>query len=57
MDYLKYDDCGEANIQSYAKYMVMKDALSVAYEAERGRLHPIDYFSFEPFQVTMTKQH
>ena len=41
--YLKYDDCGEANIQSYAKYFVMKDALAAA-----GGL---DYYSFEPFQI------
>lgn len=41
--YLKYDDCGEANIQSYAKYHVMKDALAAA-----GGL---DYYSFEPFQI------
>ena len=40
---MKYDDCGEANIQSYAKYFVMKDAL-----AEAGG---IDYYSYEPFQV------
>ena len=49
VDYLKYDDCGEANIQSYAKYFVMKDALAAAYAAaERGE---IDYYSYEPFQV------
>jgi alpha-galactosidase len=48
IDYLKYDDCGEANIQSYAKYFVMKDALAAAYEAE-GKA--IDYYSYEPFQV------
>ena len=49
VDYLKYDDCGEANIQSYAKYFVMKDALAAAYAAtERGA---IDYYSYEPFQV------
>ena len=36
--YLKYDDCGEANIQSFAKYSVMKDALAAA-----GGL---DYYSF-----------
>lgn len=28
VDYQKYDDCGEANIQSYVKYFVMKDALA-----------------------------
>ena len=42
VSYLKYDDCGEANIQSYAKYMVMKDALVAAY----GRATPIDYYRF-----------
>jgi alpha-galactosidase len=47
VSYLKYDDCGEDNIQSYAKYMVMKDALVAAY----GRATPIDYYSYEPFQV------
>lgn len=47
VDYLKYDDCGEANIQSYAKYFVMKDALAVAYASST----PIDYYSYEPFQV------
>ena len=47
VDYLKYDDCGEANIQSYAKYFVMKDALAVAYAGST----PIDYYSYEPFQV------
>ena len=47
VDYLKYDDCGEANIQSYAKYFVMKDALAAAYAASDA----IDYYSFEPFQT------
>jgi hypothetical protein len=37
VDYLKYDDCGEANIQSYAKYFVMKDALDAAYSNSRSR--------------------
>ena len=46
VDYLKYDDCGEANIQSYAKYFVMKDALDAAYGP-----NGVDYYSFEPFQV------
>ena len=46
MSYVKYDDCGEANIQSYAKYFVMKDALAAAYGST-----PIDYYSYEPFQV------
>ena len=45
VDYLKYDDCGEANIQSYAKYSVMKDALA----AQPGG--GLDYYSYEPFQV------
>jgi hypothetical protein len=45
VDYLKYDDCGEANIQSYAKYFVMKDALAAA---PGGGL---DYYSYEPFQI------
>ena len=45
VDYLKYDDCGEANIQSYVKYFVMKDALAAA---PGGGL---DYYSYEPFQV------
>jgi alpha-galactosidase len=45
VDYLKYDDCGEANIQSYSKYFVMKDALAAA---PGGGL---DYYSFEPFQI------
>lgn len=45
VDYLKYDDCGEANIQSYAKYFVMKDALAEAYP------EGVDYYSYEPFQV------
>eukprot|EP00040_Diaphanoeca_grandis_P031936 m.192325 g.192325 ORF g.192325 m.192325 type:complete len:645 (-) comp32461_c0_seq1:111-2045(-) len=48
VDYLKYDDCGEANIQSYQKYFVMKDALAAAY-GSRGKT--IDYYSYEPFQV------
>ena len=47
VDYLKYDDCGEANLQSYAKYHVMKDALDSAYAFRGG----VDYYSFEPFQV------
>ena len=48
VDYLKYDDCGEANIQSYQKYFVMKDALAAAY----GKLgKSVDYYSYEPFQV------
>ena len=47
VDYLKYDDCGEANIQSYAKYGVMQDALAAAYASRGG----IDYYSYEPFQV------
>ena len=46
VSYVKYDDCGEANIQSYAKYFVMKDALAAAYGST-----PIDYYSYEPFQV------
>lgn len=46
--YLKYDDCGEANIQSYAKYHVMKDALAAAYANADVEL---DYYSYEPFQV------
>ena len=45
IDYLKYDDCGEANIQSYVKYFVMKDALAAA---PGGGL---DYYSYEPFQI------
>jgi alpha-galactosidase len=45
VDYLKYDDCGEANIQSYVKYFVMKDAL----EAAPGG--GLDYYSYEPFQI------
>ena len=45
VDYLKYDDCGEANIQSYAKYFAMKDALAAA---PGGGL---DYYSYEPFQI------
>jgi hypothetical protein len=45
VDYLKYDDCGEANIQSYVKYFVMKDALDAA---PGGGL---DYYSYEPFQI------
>jgi alpha-galactosidase len=45
VDYLKYDDCGEANIQSYAKYFAMKDAL----DAQPGG--GLDYYSYEPFQV------
>jgi alpha-galactosidase len=44
VNYLKYDDCGEANIQSYAKYFVMKDALAAASAN-------MDYYSYEPFQV------
>ena len=40
---IRYDDCGEANIQSYVKYFAMKDALTAA-----GSL---DYYSYEPFQV------
>lgn len=49
VDYLKYDDCGEANLQSYARYHVMKDALAAAYAATpKGA---IDYYSYEPFQV------
>ena len=51
VDYLKYDDCGEANIQSYAKYFVMKDALAAAYGAVSGAPGGIDYYSYEPFQV------
>jgi hypothetical protein len=38
----RYDDCGEANIQSYAKYFVMKDALVAAYGSDT----PIDYYSY-----------
>ena len=37
VDYLKYDDCGEANIQSYAKYSVMKDALAAQPGARKSK--------------------
>ena len=40
LDYLKYDDCGETNIQSYAKFSAMRDGLNAT-----GR--PIVY-SYEP---------
>eukprot|EP00038_Savillea_parva_P025307 m.47117 g.47117 ORF g.47117 m.47117 type:complete len:656 (-) comp6848_c0_seq1:2276-4243(-) len=41
VDYLKFDDCGEMNMASYAKFSVMRDAI-----AETGR--PMVY-SFEPY--------
>ena len=44
VDYLKFDDCGEMNLASYAKFNVMRDALNAA-----GR--PMVY-SFEPYTGT-----
>ena len=41
-DRSRYDDCGEANIQSYSKYFAMKDALVAAYGSDT----PIDYYSY-----------
>jgi hypothetical protein len=41
VDYLKFDDCGEMNLASYAKFSVMRDAI-----ARTGR--PMVY-SFEPY--------
>jgi hypothetical protein len=41
VDYLKFDDCGEMNLASYAKFSVMRDAI-----AQTGR--PMVY-SFEPY--------
>jgi alpha-galactosidase len=46
IDYLKYDDCGEVNIQSYAKFQAMRDGLNAT-----GR--PI-VFSFEPHNTIPT---
>lgn len=40
VDYLKYDDCGEVNLQSYAKFQAMRNALN-----KTGR--PMVY-SYEP---------
>jgi hypothetical protein len=40
VDYLKYDNCGEIDLQSYAKFQTMRDSLNAT-----GRL--IEY-SFEP---------
>jgi alpha-galactosidase len=47
VDYLKYDDCGEMNLASYAKFSVMRDAIDAA-----GR--PMVY-SFEPYTDTPKK--
>lgn len=44
VDYIKFDDCGEMNLASYAKFNVMRDALKAA-----GR--PMVY-SFEPYTGT-----
>ena len=41
VDYVKWDDCGEMNLASYAKFSVMRDAI-----AKTGR--PMIY-SFEPY--------
>ena len=40
LDYLKYDNCGEVNLQSFAKFQAMRDALNATNRSI--------FFSFEP---------
>ena len=52
VDYLKYDDCGEANLQSYARYMVMHDALQDAVSSSSSnhfRRNDAITYSYEPY--------
>jgi hypothetical protein len=49
VDYIKYDGCGEANLQYYAKDMAMKDALTAAFAHRPGG--GIDYYSYHPWKT------
>jgi alpha-galactosidase len=49
VDYIKYDGCGEANLQHYAKDSAMYNAVRQAYASTpKGA---IDYFSYHPWKT------
>ena len=49
VDYIKYDGCGEANLQHFLKDSAAYDAVVAAYSnTERGA---IDYFSYHPWKT------